>query len=56
MVLVEDGGLVASRQVGRGRSGNARDIGFGLEHKDLDRVESALSQSRDLYQIIEYRR
>ena len=43
------------------REDNARVFGFSLELEDLDRIESVLSRSRDLYQIIgdcgdEYRR
>ena len=43
------------------RDDNARVFGFGLELEDLDRIESVLSRSQDLYQIIgdcgdEYRR
>ena len=43
------------------RDDNARVFDFGLEPEELDRIESVLSRSRDLYQIIgdcgdEYRR
>ena len=43
------------------RDDNAKVFDFGLEPEDLDRLESVLSRSRDLYQIIgdcgdEYRR
>ena len=43
------------------RDDNARVFGFGLELEDLNRIESVLSRSQDLYQIIgdcgdEYRR